>query len=240
MNFMSGTPLAILQDNYIQAYTASQSIPDKKAIRFLENDLWIEIAYNFAPNNLVIRQYCLIDVFNNRIEHKERILNLLNLLSYKNFRSLENRIWAEGYSYWVYVRSALDLWVKKFQDPEAIEIIRLIEEGFLQTSYKRNGIWYPAPFGDLRDTPLSNQKDHNMQSCTIGTVSLFVGDPVRYSIKGRPIGCNTHISKDDYNLLIVDGVPQGFHFYEGYDKKYKSRWDEIKDTLDPKRIFSKG
>ena len=47
---------------------------------------------------------------------------------------------------------------------------------------------------------------------------------------------NTHIPKDNYTVKVVNGIPEGFIFYTGYNNKYKNKAEEIKDLMDPKRL----
>jgi hypothetical protein len=141
----------------------------------------------------------------------------------------------------------LKLWVEKFEQIEdisaIIDIIDKINQGFIVTSYPRNGVLYPAPFGDLRDIPLKPdlQIPHEMKTLAISNVIfnyVALDDMIWYSIKGRPIGCNTHIPKNNSVIKLQKGIPVDFKFYEGYDKKYKNSWEEYKDTFDLKRLLS--
>ena len=239
INFCNGTNLAVLQDKLIDNYNKGL-YPEDKTVKDLEQNLWVDIAAKYAPNNLVIRNYCLVDVFTQMPKHKDVIVKLLDQLSYKNYRPCVGaRVFAEGYSYFNYTRAALDLWQNKFDNEEVYEIIGLIETGFVKTSYKRRDLWYPAPLGDLKDEPLKNQVEHDIVSCTVGPVSMFmINDYLRYSIYARPVGLNTHIDKSDIFYNVVDGKPMGFIFYKGYKKKYYDVWAEWYDIFCMKRLLS--
>lgn len=243
-NFKTGTALAVQQDQYIQKYLAGEKLSPKE-ISDMEQNLWVATASILAPGNLVIRQWALIDLFKGSAQHVNAIFKMMDTLTYKEKGNY--RLWAEGYGYFGYTRDVLDLWVTKFEYIEdlsaIINIIDKVNQGSIATSYLRNGIWYPAPYGDLRDIPLKPdlQIPHEMKTVAISNVVLnyaATDDLVWYSIKGRPIGCNTHIPKDNAIIKIQKGIPVGFKFYEGYDKKYKNSWEEYKDTFDPKRLKS--
>jgi hypothetical protein len=243
-SFGNGTIVAVTQENLFQRYKTGQTIPAQE-ISGLENILWVNLAVTFAPCNLVIRQWCLLDLLKNTLRNKDNVASMINRLSYQGSAS-PFRIWAEGYSYWQYSRLILDAWVVKFGNTtDMTGIKRIIEEidlGFVETAYLRAGVWYPAPFGDLRDVPLDPplQINHTTTSKTIKTVSVttLAGGDIKYVIKGRPIGLNTHIPKEDSTITVTNGVPHGFKFYTGYDKKYNNKLDEMIDTFNMRRVFA--
>jgi hypothetical protein len=114
-----------------------------------------------------------------------------------------------------------------------------IDRSFFATSYQRNSLRYPAPFGDLRDIPLEpvlQSMQPIVESCNKGCV-LKKSD-TSYTIFGWPVGLNPHIPAKTYDINIMNGIPVGFTFYTGYDKKYPSVISEWADILNPKRIFS--
>jgi len=238
-SFKNGTALAIQQDEYIKLYRAGGDLSNKQ-ISDMEQNLWVATASKTAPNNLVVRQWALIDLFKKTPGHKDSIIKMIDLLSYKELGPY--RIWAEGYSYFGYTMDILGEWVAKFPGQDTLSVIlNKIEEGFVVTSYIRNGVWFPAPFGDLRNEPLKSNSNHPVKNVTISNITFNIdGDTgqIGYSIKGKPLGLNNHIPKDNYTTVIQNGVPAGFKFYEGYDKKYKNSWEEFRDTFDIKRINS--
>lgn len=243
-NFKNGTALAVQQDQYIQKYLAGGKLTAKE-ICDMEQNMWVATASKIAPCNLVIRQWALIDLFKESAKHKDAILKLMNILTYR--QTGDYKLWVEGYSYFGYTMDVLKLWVEKFESfcdiTDIKSTIDKINQGFIVTSYPRNGVLYPAPFGDLRDIPLKPdlQIPHEMKTLAISNVVFnyaALDDMVWYSIKGQPIGCNTHIPKNNSVVKIQKGTPVDFKFYEGYDKKYKNSWEEYKDTFDPKRILS--
>jgi hypothetical protein len=236
-NFRNGTALAIQQDQYLKIYLAGSSITSRQ-ISDMEQNLWVATASKLAPGNLVIRQWCLIDLFKGYPTHEIQIYEMMDLLTYKQGGSL--KIYAEGYSYFNYTMDILGVWLLKF--PNLITtLVEKIKQGFLFTSYPRNGVWYPAPFGDLRDVPLSSdlQIEHPVTTKTVSNVILnYFDGKIWYNISGNPLGLNNHIPKNFSAVTIKNGIPSGFKFYEGYDKKYKNSWEEFKDTFDPKRVTS--
>lgn len=243
-NFKNGTALAVQQDQYLQKYLAGEKL-NSKEICDMEQNLWVATASKLSPCNLVIRQWALIDLFKESAKHKEGIRKMMDILSYEE--SGNYRIFAESYSYFGYTMDVLKLWIVKFESfcdiADIKSIIDKINQGFIITSYPRNGMWYPAPFGDLRDIPLKPdlQIPHEMKTMTISNVTFNyteLDNIAWYSIKGQPIGCNTHIPKNNSIIKIQNGIPVDFKFYVGYDKKYKNSWEEYLDTFDPKRILS--
>lgn len=243
-NFRNGTALAVQQDMYLQKYLAGGKLTSGE-ISDMEQNLWVATASKMAPGNLVIRQWALIDLFKRSAKSKDKILRAMDILTYKS--STRYKIWAEGYSYYGYTMDILKVWVEQFKSTYnlsvVIDFIDKINQGFVATSYLRDGVWYPAPVGDLRDSPLSPdlQIPHDMKTVAVGNVIFnYVENEglVWYSVKGQPIGCNTHIPKDNYTVRVIGGIPMHFKFYEGYDKKYKSPWDELLDTFDIKRLRS--
>lgn len=237
-DFGWGTQLARLQDSIIADYLAGKPLP-AETVRDLHSNIWVMSAKRVAPGNLVIRQLCLIDILNNNTNNKIDILDQLNKVSYKGIPDTY-RIWAEGYSYWMYTRAALDLWQIKFNDAEVGSIIAKVNSGFVQTAYLRGTTWYPAPFGDLRDEPLAAvlQVNHSINNIIISILKLEKNDNViRYTIAARPLGVNTHVPKNNTSVIVnAQGVPLGFTFYQGYDKKYINKAAEMLDTYDPKRL----
>jgi len=241
LNFINGTALAVQQDQYLQKFYEGGTLSSKE-ISDMEQNMWVFSASKLAPCNLVIRQYALIDLFKDTLLHRNQILRLLNILTYNQEGY---KIYAEGYSYFGYTMDILKLWVEKFElkNTEIRKIIDEINQGFVATSYLRNGILYPAPFGDLRDIPLNADLQilHEIKTIKISNVILNYVDSEKniwYSLKGAPLGCNTHVLKDDHFVRIVDGVPLNFKFYEGYDKKYKNKFEEYSDTFSFKRLLS--
>lgn len=231
--FCNTTDLAIMQDKLLGEYRKGARKISSQQMSDLENHVWVALAKRLAPNNLVIRQYCLIDLFKGRPEKISSISKLLKILSY------DYKIWAEGYSYWLYTKDALDLWIVAFKDSHIEENMKKIDEGFIKTSYLKGHTWYPAPFGDLREVSLVDQISHTSAICTLGPVGFQKnGQSYVYTIKAKPIGLNTHIPKDDYALTIKENSPINFKFYQGYNLKYKNKAEELADTFSIKRIRS--
>jgi hypothetical protein len=237
-NFKNGTALAIQQDQYLQLYRSGGKLSEQQIIE-MEQNLWVATAAKMAPGNLVVRQWALIDLFKGTPDNKTRILNIMDMLSYRH--PGEKRIWAEGYSYFNYTMDIVGDWVNKYSMGDVQQLVDKIKHGFLATAYLRNGLWYPAPFGDLRDIPLNTdlQIKHNIAPITISNVALnYYDGNLWYNISGGPLGLNTHIPVNSSLITIRNGIPARFKYYEGYDKKYKNSWEEFKDTFNSKRVFS--
>lgn len=239
MNFKNGTALAVQQDGYLKRYLNGGKF-SKKEISEMKDNYWVKTASILAPSNLVVRQYALIDIMNRYPTYTEPILKQLKTLTYNTKDNL--KLWAEGYSYFCYTRDILDEWCKLFSK-NAYDINKLIEQvddGFLETSYVRKGLLYPALFGDLRDEPLRPHLQNRIRRSDIPNpieiVNVFKGhetvlDSVVYIVEGKPIGLNSHIPKDDSISFVIKDEVVNFKFYEGYDKKYKNKMEEIGDSV---------
>jgi len=234
--------LAVEQDSLIKMYNRGQ-VPCYDTIRDLKINWWVISAEKVAPNNLVIRQWCLIDLFTNSLQHGPRLVRLVDLLSggAGNYRT-----WAEGYSYWLYSKEALVPWMKKFPNDSVVkivgEMVRAIDNGFAATYYLGNdGSRRPAPFADLWNIPLDSDSFCMIPGDTIKVKNITLikthGEYV-YQIAPMPMGFNGHCEDKASVRPIVAGVPSNFSFYEGYHNKYKTEKAEWLDLLNPIRIFT--
>jgi hypothetical protein len=234
--------LAQFQESCQQKFINGESITPEESAK-LDGCVWVKLASVLSPSNLVIRQWALSDLFKGIPWHASKLEKMLDVLSYKGDKS-GMRIWAEGHYYFWYAMCILQLWVTKFEDKVDLTKIKgtidEIRKGLTMTSYYRNKILYGAPYGDVRDVPLDVvAKVERKDIVKISNVSMVVnGDFVTYQIVGKPVGLNLHIPKDDSVVQVIQGIPKGSNFYEGWDKKYKNKWGEIRDLLSWKRIKS--
>lgn len=238
INFCTGQSLVVLQNQYLNLYATNNTITESQ-IRDLEQNLWIQAATKLAPSNICIRQFCIIDLFRNSPIHLNAIKNQLHILTYKNDN--EYRIWAEGYSYYEYTRQILCIWLDKFPCDSISATLLAIDKGFKATAYERNGLIYPAPYGDVRDIPLRDDLQSQIYPANtiVDTITMLPeNNQIHYMFRGKPIGLNTHIPLNDYAVTMQNGIPINFKFYSGYQNKYKNSFDEYKDTYNPKRIKS--
>lgn len=230
MNFECGTSLAVFQDRLFDQYTKrlDLTISQQDYIR-LNTNLWVAIASKIAPNNLVIRHRCLQGIFNGNRNCLDEIINLFNILA--------PGLFVEGYSYWVYTKYILQAWAELYHTP-LINKIKFVDLNFSSTSYIKDGKKYPAPFGDLRLQPLEDhlQDDTIITDCAITPI---IKRGSSYQIRAYPLGGNLHVPIKDEVIVIEEGIPQGFKFYEGYDKKYKNAFFEIIDLLNLKRYLKR-
>ncbi len=234
MNFTQGTQLAILQDTLKDAYINNLPI-DSDQLQTLKDNLWVKIAYYLAPSNLVIRQLCLIDLLQGYPTNNKKIIKLLNIITYN---SPNLKIWAEGYSYFMYTLDILTIWNNKFQDVNVSNIIKSVIEGFKATSYLKDGKLYPATFGDVGEAPMNETGEYRLYTLTIGNLKVERYETVVvYDLKAKPLGFNTHIPKDN-SLTFINNGYTNFKFYKGYSKKYESKLLEWFDTFHPKRVLS--
>ena len=238
-NIDNSTKLAREQSELLRAYLNKEPILEKE-IQNLEKNVWVKAAQEMAPSNLVIRQLCLIDLFRNSPKHDKEIRNLILCLSY------DGKIWSEGYSYWLFTRQVLDVWRVRFDVEQIRELITSIDQGFMDTAYLRGKVWYPAPYGDVSNIPLStplqyisNLTKEKPKSTSVANIKLDISDTtIVYYVHALPIGMNVHIPKRDYAVEIVNGTPFGFIFYTGIHNKYSTEMSKWKDLMDYSRINS--
>lgn len=242
MNFKNGTELAKQQDEYLKRYLNGYKFT-KKEIQEMESNLWVKTASVLAPSNLVVRQYALLDLMLRRPKYVEQILKQLKTLTYNTKDNI--KLWAEGYSYYRYTKDILDEWCKLFPTTSSAfginTLLNQIDKGFVETAYEKNGVLYPALFGDLRNEPLRDPygvlypaKQIDSKSVYIANVFMAYDKTVNsymYIISGNPIGLNTHIPKNESVSFVIREDVIGFKFYEGYDKKYKNKMEEVGDSL---------
>jgi len=236
-NFRFGTSLAVMQDDFFNRYSSGGAFT-KYEIKSMKNDVWVMFAYDLAPNNLVVRQYCLIDLMGNSSKHKAIILNEVRRIG-------KDCIWLEGYSYWLYTKPFLNSYALIFNDTNISSFIDCVDSGFVKTAYIRDGKLYPAPFGDLRNVSLETnlQTGRVVYNITLGPITKEGED---YFIKKSPLGLNAHAMKIDSNIYIINGTPyynkdgkKEFSWYNGYDLKYKNKFEELWDYIDRLRFLFK-
>ena len=234
--------LAQFQESCEQKYKNGEAITLEELAK-LEGCVWVKLASVLSPSNLVIRQWALVDLFKGIPWHVSKLEKMLDVLSYKGDKS-GMRVWAEGYYYFWYAMCILQLWVTKFENLVELSRIKVIIEeirkGLTITGYYRDEVLYGPPYGDVRDVPLDTVAEvERKNTITISNISMCTaGNMVTYQIMGRPVGLNLHIPKDNKVVKVIGGVPIGFKFYEGWDKKYKNKWEEICDLMSWKRLRS--
>ena len=148
-------------------------------------NLWCFISRFLAPNNLSIRHYSLKFIFSKSDREFNNFFDIIikeiNKISIQNEIDLCNgekrfiRLWAEGYTYWLYVDSVLEL-VDGFSDKiynrvsdkfkknifNKASILNLyrrdIHVSFWLMSFKTDsGLIYPPLYGSVRDHGLSEK-----------------------------------------------------------------------------------
>ena len=243
MNFESGTKLAKFQDSLIAKIKADPGAIhyDKDLLHRLSSNAWVKWAAEVAPNNLVIRQWCLEDIIRGIPRNIEKIISMCYTLA-----PFPGYLWCEGYSYWLYTLAAIDLHLDFFSygmydkfvgTLNCIKAIRdEIDLAFVRSSYVgEDGDLYPAPFGDLRNVKLVDQSEK------IKVSNIFIGKFIEkakgniYNVKPFYRGMNGHTPSKRRTIRIVNGRPEGFKFYTGYDKKYDNKGKEALDLA--KRFF---
>lgn len=229
LNFEHGGSLADFQDGLFAKYISGEKITPQE-LRRLELNKWVSAARVLAPNNMVVRQYCLIDLVRGDKGNKGVIVDLVNKVAPED-------VWLEGYSYWLYAKPFLESYDEKFEVAELRKLIKDVDSIFAKTSYKRGDKLYPAPFGDLRDVPLEDSLQYGVPSKEV-SVGIITKSGDTYFIKATPLGFNMHTSEVGAEIKIIDGQPENFVFYEGYDKKYKNSFSELIDMLDVRRFLS--
>ncbi len=228
-NFEYGSSLANFQDELFEKYNSGEEITEQEVKR-LESNQWVTLSYFLAPSNLVVRHYALADLARGEKKNEEKINKLLEKMAPAS-------VWLEGYSYWLYAKPFLQKYADQFEAQDIQDRICAMDTIFTRTAYLRDGKLYPAPFGDLRDVPLEESLQTGTTTSEVSTL-VITKENDTYYIKPAPLGFNMHTPEKEMEIKIVDGVPENFEFYEGYDKKYKNAFEEFIDMLDTKRILS--
>ena len=247
MNFMWNGKLWQFQQDLFDSYVAGRRSFSKDEIDYLKANLPIKIARWLAPSNLVIRHLCLLDLMSKECSFVSVIKELVDILAY-NKKNKRVNIWAESYAYWAGdTRPFLIEWVKAVNlsgiDLEDLKAtISEINNNFRRTSYERNGVSYPAPFGDVWDCPLEDALQQPKDKGNVLPV-VRVCDPI-IKISTKPIGFNMHTDTVEKPYDTTTGIPidmetdKPFKFYKGYEEKYPTKWSEIKAMLSIKRFLS--
>lgn len=235
--FTYGSQLADQQKKALTSYTNNKPIK-QSTIDSLENNLWIKMAIESCPCNLVIRHLCLLDLINNKSNNIKKINQQLNILG--------SRLYLEGYGYWLYVKPYLIEYSKKFGI--YTQYIKDMDILFATSGYQLNGIGviYPAPFGDIDSIPLENQDStllvDNFEMFPVTKKTLY-GSVIEYNIDKTIIGLNTHIPSDSMTIIISDNVCiiktdscVPFPWYKGHDKKYANKIEELNDIFRNDRV----
>jgi len=238
---MNTEPLADFQDRMFNLMSIGCVNHDnvlKRDYDRLRNDPWVKIAERLSPCNLVIRHYCLLDIIERSPLHFTTILRQLKLLTYYT-PSAAFLLYAEGYSYWRYIKEFLKLYYSKFPNVSIIsEFISLIDKGFQATAYMCNYFMWPAPFGDLRCESLEMSLQDTTKMFSVITVLPVSKRGLSYFVKSLPVKLNGHIPVKDSHVTIAEGVPRPFTWYTGYKEKYPTAWDRVANTCDVRRIAS--
>lgn len=272
-NFMWGTKLAKFQEDIASFYQTFYTTSFEKEFwalkikNILSRNLAIFLLKWCCPNNLIIRQWCLIDLFKNKPSHANKIFKMILRLS------LEGLVWQEGVYYWWYTCQILDKWLEKFGDERIAYFRKELMDNFIKLSYCReDGRFCAIPFGDINnDTDAKMfpngrpelQIEHEVKSIKIGNIDLRFDEELNidqglkelYWIQARPVGFNTHIPCKNSLVFIdknyepwigekkklEDATP--FKFYKWYGNKYYKNgkyffWLEFKDTFYWRRILS--
>jgi len=219
MNFTFGSKLADMQEAIIDAYKNNEQLTLEQFDYLNSFNVYTSLAYVFAPSNLVIRDICIKDKFHRKVS-SHRIFKMMEKLTERVNKYL---IWKESYSYWQYTKKALELFdIYK-------ETADRIDKGFWITSYDKGAVAFPMMHGDCRHVPLDNTYD-------IPRVNIFRSDNKLYSRNAKDsyefkkdlVGLNMHIQHCDE---VIDNVYAYNNWYEGYDKKYKNGFEELKDMI---------
>lgn len=228
MNFEWDGALASRQDRVATALTSDKE-PSADDWAALKGNWIVPIAALLAPSNLTVRHYCLLDLLSDKPEHIKRIMSQCNRLMCATADSFI--LWSEGYSYWEYTRPILDLFAKRFHPTFMTPFMTAVDINFEKTAYVRDGKLYPVQLGDLWDSPMY---DIFKPGIVVPRETIHV--------HSRACGFNLHTDRVDVTYAFDSPPEPGFNkgipydkatgfpfvFYEGYEKKYPTKWKEIK------------
>jgi len=232
--FTYGSALAEQQTTTFYQYKAGEPISSNTKDS-ISNNLWVIMAVDLCPSNLVIRNLCLEDILNGSPDNDRAIREQLAVVG--------TRLYLEGYGYWKFIKPFLEEYNKQFKSfHKYIEDMDLL---FRLSAYKLNGTIYPAPFGDIAFIPLDNQDSmfvDNFEMYPIRKATLIPG-LIEYTIDKCIVGLNTHVPGESTTVIISDNVCilkdticEHFPWYQGYDKKYGSKDEELKDVFSKDKV----
>jgi hypothetical protein len=234
MNFITGEKLASTQQLIMDRIKKGEKIEEEE-ILLLEENAWVKAADILAPCNLVIRQYCLIDILRGESKHKIAIDTQLNALAPKG-------LYLEGYSYWLYTKEFLTVYLSKFLAESIERCIKEVDSNFVKTSYSVDDIKYPAPFGDLRHQPLEDALQNGNHPISAIKVSVVTKNNTNYEIDPYFIGFNLHTTTERKTYFVTDGkvidaiTGKEYVWYPGYKNKYPTMISELKAMFNLKRL----
>jgi len=240
MNFLWDGPLASLQDNIFNQLMTGQEISEKD-YKKLKRSIPVKIAEILAPCNLVVRNYCLLDLISGQNKHQTKIFNLCLKMCGTSNMSWADKLWQEGHSYWGYTRYILKVYGQHFNEAWVTDCINTINNNFRRTSYERDGISYPAPFGDIWNIPLENELQQPKDKSNCGPIRIEL--PI-IKVNTNPLGLNLHTTYVNTVYDTTSGIPvnmqtdKPFKFYQGYKEKYPHVWNEIWAMLSIRRLLS--
>jgi len=241
--FETGSSLANFQTKKYDDFDNGRGITDKEKVR-LERNLWVWTATDMAPSNLVVRQLCLIDLFSGKTYNYELIIEQLDRVGGIG-------LWREGYSYWKYVKPFLVKYYKVFKFPGIKLYVDQMDKRFMMSSYLlTDDLPRPAPFGDVADVGL----DHEILALgdIVDNIEIFplkketIGNTIRYTFLPCPVGLNAHTPKESTVVEVSGGmvyqlkdtILTPYEWYPGWEDKYNSKWDELMDVFDYRRVNS--
>lgn len=246
MNFQHGTDLANYQDALFKEISNGATI-STSVLKQLTTNKWISLSTYLAPSNLTVRQYCLIDIVCHHFFNINNILSNLSNLVYFS-KNLKYLLWVEGYSYWLYTKPFLEMYLEKVKLPDEIfqkltSFMNDVDLGFSVTAYKKNDGIYPVTFGDLRYIKLVNQTDLIKDEISIGPI-LKHGS--MYYINKQPVGFNLHTNNSEFIVdihndkayVINSDKEIEYKFYESYEKKYPTFLSELNEMITCRRVLS--
>jgi len=210
MNFKWNGNLAEQQDRVFCAL-ANGSFPSADDFCSIRGNWIVLIAAVLAPSNLTVRHYCLLDMIENVEDRFNKIRHQCYLLT-------RGGLWLEGYSYWQYTKPFL----KKYGMFD--NFIMNQDQMFSETSWCKNGKFYPAPFGDVWDSPLECQDFYPFKAAAPVEIPRL---PVsHYHIKSKAVRFNLHTE-----TVNAFRDPTSFKYYTGYKNKYPTKWLEIRALI---------
>jgi len=232
--FTYGSALADQQTTTFNSYVQNEPIP-QGIIDSLSNNLWVTMAIELCPSNLVVRNLCLIDIVNSKPNNLDIIKSQLVLLG--------SGLWLEGYNYWIYTKPFIELYYTKFGYFKSY--IDSMDLMFRLSAYSINDIIYPAPFGDVSNKPLENQDSIYIDNFSIRPLvkKTLIKGVIEYNIDKCILGLNTHVPSESTNIIVSNNVCViqdtacvPFKWYEGYDKKYGNQIEELSDIFKKDRV----
>jgi hypothetical protein len=236
LKFDSSTQIVDNQEAIINNILNDVDFNIDDAIEQLENNFIIDYSIgNLNPvsnNNIAVRNHLLLSILyylnNNQTEYNNHRDTSITLL---NYNLINDSIWNEGSSYWLYTESAINAYLKVFKKDNEIETVKLNCNNWLYKYTLPDGKL--PPIGDTRriDYQLSYNSNNDLifdseeTMIKLNGIMVFIRHPTKtnkYILSGHTNFDLGDICIYKNNKCII--LPVG---YPGFAKKKENKMGEM-------------